>query len=67
MNEQEKPMEQVGMDEAVAAEIERRVREEVQRARAEWEAEQAQAIGALKGVLDDEALARRAERISGEF
>ena len=31
------------------------------------ELEQAQAIGALKGVLDDEALARRAERISGEF
>ena len=30
------------------------------------ELEQAQAIGALKGVLDDEALARRAERISGE-
>ena len=66
MNEQEKPMEQVGMDEAVAAEIERRVREEVQRARAEWEAEQAQADAErerVAGMSDDEreryALSRR--------
>ena len=57
MNEQEKPMEQVGMDEAVAAEIERRVREEVQRARAEWETEQAQADAErerVAGMSDDE-------------
>ena len=59
-------MEQVGMDEAVAAEIERRVREEVQRARAEWEAEQAQADAErerVAGMSDDEreryALSRR--------
>ena len=52
MNEQEKPMEQVGMDEAVAAEIERRVREEVQRARAEWEAEQVQADAERERVTD---------------
>mgnify|MGYP004671384999 FL=1 len=66
MNEQEKPMEQVGMDETVAAEIERRVREEVQRARAEWETEQAQADAErerVAGMSDDEreryALSRR--------
>ena len=65
MNEQEKPMEQVGMDEAVAAEIERRVREEVQRARAEWEAEQAQADAErerVAGMSDDERERMIAER-----
>ena len=66
MNEQEKPMEQVEMDEAVAAEIERRVREEVQRARAEWEAEQAQADAERERVLDGCGdAAHAADRLAG--
>ena len=59
-------MESAGMDETMAAEIERRVREEVQHARAEWEAERAKADAEserMAGMSDDErehyALSRR--------